>query len=164
LSDVPSPPPARLAWKFSSSDACILQKDDFFIIVVRLMSVGSKMEGGKMAGELAQQFFTMGSLATLAGATGATLVVTNAARQAFGFARAWFGLVVAEVICIGLAIYAGQTGSDFVIAALNGCLVYLGAAGASDAAGGKANEGAVPRGNEALEKPRGWRAFFGSWY
>ncbi|MER9227064.1 hypothetical protein NKI39_15765 [Mesorhizobium sp. M0664] len=121
-----------------------------------------------MAGELAQQFFTMASLATLAGAAGATLVVTNVAKQAFGFSRSWFGLVVAEVICVGLAAYARQNGSDFVIAALNGCLVYLSAAGASDAVGGRqpgnGNNNAVQRGNNESAMRRGWRTFFGSWF
>jgi hypothetical protein len=119
-----------------------------------------------MAGEFTEQFFTIGSLATLAGATGATLVVTNTAKQAFGFSRAWFGLLIAQVICVGLAIQAKRSGSDYVIAVLNGCLVYLSAAGASDAAGGKQQAGdrATPRGPEALPKPQGWRAFFGSWF
>jgi hypothetical protein len=124
---------------------------------------GGKQEFPKMAGE---QFFTLDSLATLAGATGATLVVTNTAKQAFGFFRSWFGLVVAQVVCVGLAIYLGRTGSDYVIAVLNGCLVYLGAAGASDAAGGRRLGRSRPtgRGNEETETSHGWRAFFGSWF
>ena len=115
-----------------------------------------------MAGE---QFFTLDSLATLAGATGATLVVTNTAKKAFGFSRSWFGLVVAQAVFIGLAIHAGRTGSDYVIAVLNGCLVYLGAAGASDAAGANRLGRSKPtgRGDEATE-PQGWRGFFGSWF
>jgi hypothetical protein len=116
-----------------------------------------------MAGE---QFFTLDSLATLAGATGATMVVTNTAKQAFGFSRSWLGFVVAQAVCIGLAIHADRTGSDYVIAVLNGCLVFLGAAGASDAAGRRRLGRSRPtgRGNEETEKTRGWRSFFGSWF
>jgi hypothetical protein len=115
----------------------------------------------EMAGE---QFFTLDSLATLAGATGATLVVTNTVKQAFGFAQRWFGLLVAQVICIGLAIYAHKTGSDYVIAMLNGCLVYLGAAGASDAAGPGQKRGATSRGGNAEAYRTSWRNFFGTWF
>jgi hypothetical protein len=48
---------------------------------------------------------------------------------------------------------------------LNGCLVYLGAAGASDAAGANRLGRSKPtgRGDEATE-PQGWRGFFGSWF
>jgi hypothetical protein len=115
----------------------------------------------EMAGE---QFFTLDSLATLAGATGATLVVTNTAKQAFGFAQRWFGLLVAEVVCIGLAIWAHRTGSDYVIAMLNGCLVFLGAAGASDGASPGSRGNATSRGSAAEEVHTWWNRFFGTWF
>lgn len=86
-----------------------------------------------MADPGVSQFFTWGSLGTLAGATSATFVVTNTIQSAIGWSAKWAGLVIAEVICVGAAYLAGQSGTDYIIALLNGCLVYLSAAGATAA-------------------------------
>jgi hypothetical protein len=97
------------------------------------------------------QFFTWGSLATLAGATSATFVVTNTIQSALGWSAKWAGLIVAEVICLGAVFVAGQSGTDYIIALLNGCLVYLSAAGAT-AAGTTIANGPPPTSNI-----RGWQ-------
>ena len=76
-----------------------------------------------------EQFFTWVSFASLGGATGATVVVTNTIAQVFGFFRRWIPFLVAQLICLGAAAQQGLVGSDYVLAALNGCLVYLSAAG-----------------------------------
>ena len=117
---------------------------------------------------MADQYFTFSSLATLAGASGATLIITNTLKQAFDYSRKWVGLIVAQVISIGLVLQANGGGSDLVLAALNGCLVYLTAAGASDAVGGgqggAGKTGAVPRSDwdgGGATRPVG---FFGSWF
>jgi len=91
------------------------------------------------------QFFTLSSLGTLAGASGATFIVTNTLKTAFGLAPKWAGLVVAQVICVGLAIMTQRSGSDYVIAVLNGCLVFLSAAGAAEASGVKDRKAAARR-------------------
>jgi ferric-dicitrate binding protein FerR (iron transport regulator) len=72
------------------------------------------------------------------------MVITNTLRIAIGWEAKWIGLAIAEVICLGAAFATGSTGSDFVIAVLNGCLVYLSAAGAT-AAGATVTQGASVR-------------------
>jgi hypothetical protein len=124
------------------------------------------------------QFFTLSSLGTLAGASGATFIVTNTLKTAFGLAPKWAGLVVAQLICVGLAIVSQRSGSDYVIAVLNGCLVYLSAAGAAEASGVKDPNtaadrmGAQPRGAnvpasgaaQGVASPLRRRPFLSSWF
>lgn len=129
-------------------------------------------ENCTMAESDAAQFFTWGSLLTLAGAAGATLVVTNTLKTAFDFSPKWIGLVVAQTVCVGTAFYLGKSSSDYVIAILNGCLVYLSAAGASAAGGAIANptvtassrSGNVLPPNRSPQSGSTSRTFFSSWF
>ena len=110
------------------------------------------------------QFITVTSLGTMAGASAATFVVTNALKMAFNLAPKWLGLLIAQLICVGLAIMSNASGSDYVIAVLNGGLVFLSAAGASGVSGSAAR--ATERGDEP---GRGdvaplRRRFFSSWF
>jgi hypothetical protein len=82
------------------------------------------------------EFFTWAALGTLAGASGATFVITNTLRSVLDWSPKWLGLVIAQIVCIGAAASLGKSGSDFVIAILNGCLVYLSAVGVASASGG----------------------------
>ena len=83
---------------------------------------------------MANEFYTLASLGSLAGATGATVVITNALKTAFDLSPKWLGLLVAEFICVGGLFAAGAVhSSDWFIAALNGCLVFATAAGATSA-------------------------------
>lgn len=83
---------------------------------------------------MANEFYTLTTLSTLAGATGATVAITNALKTAFDLSPKWLGLVVAEVICVGVLSATGAAHvSDWLIAVLNGCLVYATAAGATSA-------------------------------
>ena len=87
-------------------------------------------------------FYTLQSLATFAGTTGATTFVTNGLRRAFGIEPRWLGLVVAEVICVATAYLTHDQSaggpamplSSYFVALLNGFLVYATAAGATAAA------------------------------
>ena len=121
----------------------------------------------------AAQFFTWGSLLSLAGASGATFVVTNTLKMAFNFSPKWIGLLIAQIVCVGTAAYLGKSSSDYVIAILNGCLVYLSAAGASVTGAAIANPAPVDAtsrdGNVLAPRapvPAGKtsRAFFDSWF
>jgi len=99
------------------------------------------------------------------------MVITNTLRSAIGWEAKWIGLAIAEVICLGTAFATGSTGSDFVIAVLNACLVYLSAAGAT-AAGATVTQGAavradargtnVGRRDGTAERPHD-RSFFDPW-
>jgi hypothetical protein len=112
---------------------------------------GHLENGDEMTDQSVSQFFTWGSLGTLAGATSATFVVTNTIQSAIGWSAKWAGLAIAEVICLGAAYLAGQSGADYIIALLNGCLVYLSAAGAT-AAGTSIVHGPPP-----TSDARGWQ-------
>src|SRR6266700_2121982 len=92
-----------------------------------------------MADAPAAQFFTWGALGTLAGATGGTFAVTNALSVAFGFSPKWLGLAVAEVIGLSTVIFFGELRREWLIAILNGCLVFLSAAGATGATNSTVN-------------------------
>jgi hypothetical protein len=83
---------------------------------------------------MANEFFTATSLGTMGGATGATVAVTNGLKAAFGWNPKWLGLVVAEVICLGTLAATGSAGlGGWIIAVLNGFLVFAAAAGATSA-------------------------------
>lgn len=122
-----------------------------------------------MAAEI-NDLFTMESLATLAGSTGATFAVTNGLGVAFNFARKWLGLAVAQIICIAIVYFTGGAGSDYFVAVLNGFLVFCAAAGAAAGAapGGAqvlARGGHFQGGNEAEDSGGGNdRRFLSRWF
>jgi len=117
-------------------------------------------------------FFSLQSMATLGGATGATFVVCNGIQRAFDYNPRWLALAVAQLLCIGLVIHSGGVASDYVIAVINGFLVYCSAAGATgvagaatgtpgtQAAGTAARSGQVT--SESLPPPK--RQLFTSWF
>lgn len=83
-------------------------------------------------GGLPGELIDLTSLGTFTGLTAATMVVTNAVGRATGWSPAWFGLAVAMILCEAVAIFQpGWQTSDLLLAALNACLVYLSASGAS---------------------------------
>jgi hypothetical protein len=105
------------------------------------------------------ELFTWTSLGTFTGLTGATVVVTNAISRAVNWNPAWFGLGVALVLCLGLAVAAASPASDYVLALLNACLVYLSAAGTNSVGAAATGKGAG-----SLEQVRGDQGgFFRPW-
>jgi hypothetical protein len=119
------------------------------------------VKGYTMDQSLPDQFFTWTALGTLAGASSATFVITSTLRVALDWSPKWIGLLVAQVICIGASAYLGKSGSDFVIAILNGCLVYLSAVGIATASS-QTTTAAVGRGNAHDLNQQ--RRFFSSWF
>lgn len=122
---------------------------------------------GKMPDpNLPEQFFDAASLGTFAGAAGATFVVVNTVQRAFGVNPAWFGLLVAECICVGVTWSSNPNGGAYIIAVLNGCLVYLSAAGMTGAASAAVygpKRRAVARGGTNLPEQH-QRMFLSSWF
>lgn len=108
---------------------------------------------------LPAELFTLASLGTFAGLTGATVAVTNTASRAFGWSPSWLGFAVAFALCEGLALLRPSwTGGELVLAGLNACLVYLSAGGASAATANLAR-------NQPLPPPgAGGQAFWSRWY
>jgi hypothetical protein len=105
------------------------------------------------------QLFTLPSLATFTGLTGATVVVTNAISRAVNWNPAWFGLAVAAVLCFGMATITNPTLIEYLLALLNSCLVYVSAAGTSSV--GAAAQGPA-RTDVAAEMPS-QEGFFRRW-
>jgi hypothetical protein len=95
-----------------------------------------------MAVELPNDFFTVQSMLTLTGATGATFVICNGLQTAFNFNPKWLGLLVAQVIVLSGVAASGGTGAlAYLVGVINGFLVYCTAAGATSAVG---NQGVAP--------------------
>jgi hypothetical protein len=124
-------------------------------------------------------FFTWQSLATFAGTTTATTAVTNGLRQAFATLQTitWLGLLVAIVLCVGVATIDVSSGNilfarpfaTYFIAVVNGFFVFASAAGLSAGGAailhGAAADGATPRGNNGTGPDRGaasgfWQRWF----
>jgi hypothetical protein len=86
--------------------------------------------------QLPEEFFTVESMATLVGASGATFVIANGVQAALGFNPRWFALAVAQVICL-VGVYAAHSAADaatpvdYFVGVVNGFLVYWTAAGAT---------------------------------
>ena len=86
-------------------------------------------------------FITPASFMSMIGLSGITYVVSNTAQQAFNFNPRWFALVVAIVATeVGVSLTKTNDPILYIIGALNGCLVFLTAAGASAAAGRRTNQ------------------------
>lgn len=83
------------------------------------------------------QYFDLAQLATLAGATLATVLIVNVLRLAFGFSARWVALAVAAIINLAVWAFSGVlTGQAFFLAILNACVVYLAATGGNQIVAG----------------------------
>ena len=115
--------------------------------------------------ELPKEFFTLQSMLTLAGAAGATFVVCNGLQKAFNFNPRWLALAVAQVIVLAGTSATGATRViDYLVAVINGFLVYLTAAGGTDFAAGTGGAQPVARGAAAQAMPQQKRRFLTPWF
>jgi hypothetical protein len=119
--------------------------------------------------ELPKEFFTLQSMLTLTGATGAVFVVSNGMQKAFDFNPKWLALAIAQVIVLAGAYFSGGKGIDYFVGVVNGFLVYCTAAGATVVAGGSnsavARDGLVGTTTQAGAPQRGpKRRFLTSWF
>jgi Na+/melibiose symporter-like transporter len=80
---------------------------------------------------LPNDFFTMESMLTLSGATGAVFVITNGLHKAFGYNPRWLGLVVALVVTVAGVFFSNGPSSQYFVALVNGFLIYATAGGAT---------------------------------
>lgn len=82
-----------------------------------------------------KDFFTPVSVATYAGATLAVYVFSNTVRKLFGRDSVWISFVIAMLVSFIGAYSAKLLQLEVVsvfVALLNGCLLFLGAAGAQE--------------------------------
>jgi hypothetical protein len=117
-------------------------------------------------GYIPSDFFTVQSMLTLSGATGATFVICNGLQQALNFNPRWLGLLVAQIIVIAGVVASGGTGVvTYLVSVINGFLVFCSAAGATSAFGATGGpaiaRGQVPNDGHG-ELPR--RRFLSSWF
>jgi hypothetical protein len=82
------------------------------------------------------ELLTTSSIATLAVAAFATVTVGNTARNLLRRDSPWIPFVVAEALAFSIASYQQQLGSflGWMVAFLNGCLIFVTAAGGNEAA------------------------------
>jgi hypothetical protein len=117
------------------------------------------------------EFFTMQSMLTLAGATGATFVVANGLQRAFDFSPKWLALAIAEAISlVGVftSISDGESWgfSDLFVGVINGFLIYCTAAGGTHMLGSDGPSEAIARGAADAAQPHAGskRRFLSPWF
>lgn len=118
--------------------------------------------------DIPKEFFTVQSMLTLTGATGATFVVANGIQRAFNYNPKWLALVVAESLAVfGVAATHGS-GGDYFVGVVNGFLIYCTAAGATEVTGSGSQRAArvVERGAADVDSPTPStrRGFLSSWF
>ncbi len=119
--------------------------------------------------QIPSEFFTLQSMLTLTGASGATFVVCNGLQRAFDFNPRWLALLVAQIVVI-VGTHLSHTGGvglgDYFVAVLNGFLVYATAAGTTHILGGPSEAPAVARGAREVSPPSfgSRRRFLSPWF
>jgi len=107
-----------------------------------------------------KEFFTLQSMLTLTGATGATYVIANGCQSAFNFNPRWLALAIAQAISL-FGVHATQgSGSDYFVGVVNGFLIYCTAAGATSITGRPSRSTSRETAGGAAPK----RTFFQSWF
>jgi hypothetical protein len=112
--------------------------------------------------EIPNEFFTVESLLTLAGATLITTVITNAIQYAFSWNPKWFGLAIAMIIAIiGVILTPEYRPVDFFIGLINGFFIYANSTGIMQMAG---NPQRLKTAGTAGETAKQKRGFLDKWY
>jgi len=109
------------------------------------------------------EYFTWQYLATVAGATAAVLIITNAIAMAFDFRAKWLALAVAFVVQLAVWLVTSRTAEGAGLALINTFVIYLAAGGAnqivySQRAKSDRLEFAMP------DKEGNWRTFWTPWW
>jgi hypothetical protein len=108
-------------------------------------------------------FFTPASFGSFISLAGITYVVTNAFRLALNFNPRWFGLAVAIVVTEFGAFLSGASDfTTYLLAILNGCLVFLTAAGGASATNSLTPGGAAAQAHPEAQGEK--RGFFAPWF
>ncbi len=90
------------------------------------------------------EFFTLQSMLTLSGATGAVFVISNGLQRAFNYNPAWLALLIAQLIAVLGVQQSGGSGIDYFVGFVNGFLIYCTAAGATAVGSAAVGTGSVP--------------------
>jgi hypothetical protein len=112
--------------------------------------------------EIPNEFFTVESLLTLAGATLITTVITNTIQYIFAWNPKWFGLAIAMIIAIiGVILTPEYRPVDFFIGVINGFFIYANSTGIMQMVGNPQGVEAVATAGETSKKKR---RFLDKWY
>ena len=82
-----------------------------------------------------QDFYTWSALGTLAGASGAVIVVSNTVRKLAKWDSPWAPFICSLLVVLGGGFQSGALSSfgDYALAALNACLLFCTATGINQA-------------------------------
>jgi hypothetical protein len=109
-----------------------------------------------MAASLPDQFFTAVNIGSVAIATSAIIVVANTFYTLFKLPQKWTAIVVALLISyLNVVLMEGVQWYDWVLAFLNGCLLFCCALGL--------NEIVVSSKKPEEKDIKGFRGFFRTW-
>jgi|HubBroStandDraft_6_1064221.scaffolds.fasta_scaffold802754_2 hypothetical protein len=119
---------------------------------------------------LPDNYFDRNGIGTLAGSSGAVFIVNSVLFKLVPtFDPRWIAFVLSLALGIGRAVPGAKDWLDYVLGVLNGCLIFLTAAGGNQAAG--AAETRVRAGSlSGKSKEQQFRArretptFFESWF
>jgi hypothetical protein len=110
--------------------------------------------------DIPDKLFTWESLVTLAGATAATMLVTNVLRSLTNWSAKWIGFITAMIIALACVIFGIQAKpADYFIAILNGFLIYATAAGGMQITGSPATTK-----NKQTDQEMPSKKFWSKWY
>jgi hypothetical protein len=114
--------------------------------------------------EIPKDLFTPESILTLTGATGATYVVCAGLQQALNFNPKWLALAIAQVLALA-GTYATQPQDlvHYLIAIVNGFLIYCTALGVNSTLAPPSSGGPVSKGFTVPSAPPTQRGFLTRW-
>jgi hypothetical protein len=100
-----------------------------------------------MSSNIPDSFFTMQSFVSLTGASAIVFIVANALQSALNFNPRWLALALSELVALYGTYASGNihVPTDYVLALLNGCLIYCTAVGGTSIAGAVREKG-TPKG------------------
>jgi hypothetical protein len=112
----------------------------------------------------ANEFYTLATLMTLLGASGATLVITNGLKSALSFGSPWIGLLVSFIVTLTPVFLLTTEGSQgfattLFVGICNSFLVYATAGGTNEAIRGNTRAGE----DRNIRNPR-HNGFFRPWF
>lgn len=108
--------------------------------------------------------FTIESMATLAGASGMTYIVSSTIQQVFNYNPKWLALLIAITISVLIVINGGGESIDYVMAIINGCLIYTTTIGGNTIIS-RVSEGAeIDRNSQDYRNNKKPMKFFSSWF
>jgi len=114
---------------------------------------------------LPSEFFTLQSMLTLTGATGAVFVISNGLQRAFNFNPKWLALLIAQILSIvGVFITTEASISDFFVGFVNGFLIYSTAIGVNQISGEKNPPNEILLKSVAPQKQIKKRSFNSKWF